>query len=454
MKARDLDDWREFFREAGSDIFSVIEYAITIAASDCPKEFRLRRDKIAERLYACKLIRCGECDNVTVAMPGEERESGFEGGSGGKESKVNSSSDDVDRNRISNYSYDEAEALTEEIEEESEIVREVCRIKEVLSNSDESHGLLYESLRRLQLMQLSVETLKATEIGKAVNALRKHQSKQIRHIVKMLINGWKDLVDEWVNTATAMTGGSPDSVKPAVAEEEEEEGLPSPPLDEGAFLATQTTSIELSQFFDGMDDDGNPRSSMELGKNPEAQRKPNSNLRKPQEEERKPDSNSKVNYDLGRKPELVKLSKRKEEENLGKKEDHSQIRKLEPVDVSKQNGLSGPGRPPKLNPESKPNGVLPMLQQRSNALGSQMRPLPNSLDKPKHSEDVSVRLKFEEAKRKLQEGYQQAENAKKQRTIQVMELHDLPKPKQGMHQKHPPPKSGSHNRHWNSGWRP
>lgn len=35
-----------------------------------------------------------------------------------------------------------------------------------------------------------------------------------------------------------------DSVDPSF---DDEEGLPSPPLDEGAFFATQTTSMELSQ---------------------------------------------------------------------------------------------------------------------------------------------------------------------------------------------------------------
>lgn len=36
----------------------------------------------------------------------------------------------------------------------------------------------------------------------------------------------------------------PDSVSPAIANDEN--GLPSPPLDEWAFLSTQTTSIEIS----------------------------------------------------------------------------------------------------------------------------------------------------------------------------------------------------------------
>ena len=39
--------------------------------------------------------------------------------------------------------------------------------------------------------------------------------------------------------------GTPDSVNPSVVDEEE--GLPSPPLDEGALFATQPTSMELLQ---------------------------------------------------------------------------------------------------------------------------------------------------------------------------------------------------------------
>lgn len=41
--------------------------------------------------------------------------------------------------------------------------------------------------------------------------------------------------------------GTPDSVNPSVVDEEE--GLPSPPLDELAFFAAPTAGIELSQVF-------------------------------------------------------------------------------------------------------------------------------------------------------------------------------------------------------------
>ncbi|KAG1363857.1 putative mediator of RNA polymerase II transcription subunit 26b [Cocos nucifera] len=127
---------------------------------------------------------------------------------------------------------------------------EILRIKKIIATKhDQSNSVLFDSWRRLQLMELSVETLKATKIGRAVNGLWKHDSKQIRHLVCTLIDGWKVLVDEWVSATAAIADNSPAS--PSVVDEE---GLPSPPLDERALLATQTTCIQLSEFFDGMDD--------------------------------------------------------------------------------------------------------------------------------------------------------------------------------------------------------
>ena len=55
MNKGSLDYWRNYFGAANSDIFGIIDHAIMVAASDCPKEFRLRRDGIAERLFSCCL---------------------------------------------------------------------------------------------------------------------------------------------------------------------------------------------------------------------------------------------------------------------------------------------------------------------------------------------------------------------------------------------------------------
>lgn len=133
-----LNYWRNYFRAANSDIFGLIDHAIMVAAVDCPKEFKLRRDRIAERLFSCRLTRCLGCEKVELVVPGGDDDDDDEVEAGGsKQSKVNSSRDDQlgDMN-TSNYSDGLAEALTDEIEEESQIFGEVLRIKEIFQNSE------------------------------------------------------------------------------------------------------------------------------------------------------------------------------------------------------------------------------------------------------------------------------------------------------------------------------
>ncbi|XP_064943441.1 probable mediator of RNA polymerase II transcription subunit 26b [Musa acuminata AAA Group] len=470
-----LDYWRKFFRSANSDIFEVMEHAILVAASDYPQEFRSRRDQIVEKLFAVLLPRCFGCDRVAE---GEEGDRSVKR-DGEKESKVDSSNDGPeDLNRIvSNYSFDEAEALTEEIEEESQIVGEVLRIKEIFANHhDESDSVLFESLRRLQLMELSVEILKATEIGKAVNGLRRHNSKPIRHLVRTLIEGWKLLVDEWVRATAAIADDkSPESVNPPM---EDEEGLPSPPLDEGALFTTQTASIQLSEFFDEMDDDGNFRNNMDVEKQrgnglptvhdvPQRKIQPLDQSLMPKE---KPETRRQELRELA-VPEGMEVIRRKEPPHSAIPEELKQMRLQAPVMrrmkqqdplicQSKNEGIlnkqskpvipdSGPGRPPKLVRTLKAGGEMKPKQHQDDA-GPRRKQLATTQDKTKFSEEVSIRTKLELAKRKLHEGYQQAENAKKQRTIQVMELHDLPAQR---HNKHPVPKSRNNIRNWANGRR-
>ncbi|XP_057549507.1 probable mediator of RNA polymerase II transcription subunit 26b [Amaranthus tricolor] len=461
-----LDNWRDFFRNAkNSDIFDIIEHAIMVASSDCPKEFRVRRERIAELLFTCKLTRCLGCervelavseidnindDDVKVVIKGVDQfnddvddDDHLNGGDGSKGSKVNSTTrddydqvdagDDVMLNHESNFSYGDAEALTDAIEETNGVIEEVFRIKDILLNSqDESDSVLFESLRRLQLMALTVDILKMTEIGKAVNRIRRHNSKEIRHLARGLIDGWKIIVDEWVKATqelAAAEGGTPDSANPSTVDEEE--GLPSPPMDEGAFFSTQT--MDFSQFFDGMDDDGNPRNCGEFNKNQDVR-------------------------EVGRRPSTVKQDppKRREEPlkqaiPLAKDNKVQQGRRQEPLPkpIKPVNTQSGPGRP------AKPNGELKMVKESKLQLklgkpSDQRRPPPQP-EKIRSSGDNTVQDKLEATKRKLQERYQQAENAKRQRTIQVMEIQDLPK--QGLSRPNPFAKFGNNNRNWANGRR-
>ncbi|CAN4109326.1 unnamed protein product [Withania somnifera] len=460
-----LEKWRDYFRTANSDIFDIIEYAVMVAAIDCPKEFKLRRDRIAEMLFTCKLTMCFGCDKVELALPivgkddvdGKVKSKnefvvvGGGSGSGGvsKESKANSRvdhQDDVELNvnQVSNYSYGEAEALTEEIEEETQTFEEVMRIKDIIDNSQAESAELFECLRRLQLMALSVETLKATEIGKSVNSLRKHNSKDIRHLSRTLIEGWKVLVDEWVYATAAFAGteSTPESKKASVVDQEEE-GLPSPPLDDLAFFSAQTTSIELSQFFDGMDDDGNPRNSGEFNENRGNGKKPslcNQNI--PEWKKQSVDC-------FNAAPKERKDEQQKKQEAVIKKQ----------TTVAKPNkpagGDSGPGRPIKPVSEHKLKINEMNFQQKSDKGTIKKRPVPSQQNKLRRSDEDAVQVKLEATKRKLQERYQEVENAKRQRTIQVMELHDIPKkiPNQGLGLKNAHMRPDNGNRHWANGRR-
>ncbi|KAI0503558.1 hypothetical protein KFK09_014492 [Dendrobium nobile] len=148
-----LDYWRKNCSCAKVDIFELIRKAILVAAVDYLNEFNDRKDLILEKLQNPQLSHNNGNTNP---------------------------------------------------KEESQIVGEVMRIKEILfNNQNESDSILYDSLKTLQLMHLSLETLKATEIGRPVNAMRKHNSKHMQKLAQTLVNGWKELVDEWVKSVDA-----------------------------------------------------------------------------------------------------------------------------------------------------------------------------------------------------------------------------------------------------------
>lgn len=441
-----LDKWRNYFKTCGgSDIFDIIEHGIMVAATDCPQEFKLRRDRIAEVLFSSNLTKCAGCDRVELRVPSEVKKVD----EGSKGSKVGSISDyrkgGMNVNKIeSNFSYRDAEALTDEIEEEAQNYGEVLRIKEILENSkDEATSLIFESLQRLELMPLSVEILKATEIGKAVNALRKHASKDIRNLSKTLIEVWKVMVDEWVAATAAIAGGleggTPESMNPSVVDEEEER-LPTPPFDDLAFFATHNSSLEFSQFFDGLEDELNPQNCEELNNNTGSGRKPRLER----------ENVSKQRQQLPARPATPQKCKK---EDLPKKEEASLNKQATIGKLNKHSIVkSGYERPAKPSSENK--ALSETKLHKKTELANQRPPVPKQKE-TKYSDEEAVQIKLEVTKRKLQERYQQAENAKRQRTIQVMELHDLPKQGLGHRNPHMRPgnRNGSHNKHGTNGRR-
>ncbi|KAF9592158.1 hypothetical protein IFM89_012587 [Coptis chinensis] len=453
MQSGNIESWRKYFKSANADIFDVIEQAILVAATDCPNEFKIRRDRIAEKLFTCRLPRCFGCDGVGELLPGVVVEEGEGEGEGDdddvkgnldveeKENKGNCSTNvysDLNENKVSNYSYHEAEALTEMLEEENQTIDEVDRIKAILENSEDvTTSALLDSLTRLQLMDITVQTLLSTDIGKAVSAFRKHHIKEISRLSRSLVSAWKSLISEWVvaTEASKDSNDSPDSVKPAVMDEEEY-GLPSPPLDEGLFFAPEANSMELSKFFDGIDEDGN----LDSGRNA------NANGRKPMLDRRTI------------KNENRNVQKRESsfhrEENILPKDDknRSMVKHENSIKQTKpSNNDSRFQKPSKLGLEAKPNNEV-KLQKQLDTVRTQRKPVSDQSDKS-NSPGLVLDQKLELSKRKLHQGYQQAENAKKQRTIQVMELHDLPKQSFGSNNKNSHARPGSHNRQWLNGRR-
>lgn len=177
-----MERWRTYLESSGTDFWTICERALTLAYIDNPEDFPLHRDRLAQKLYAPEKLDLEVSEEqapwmltIKAGKPASEQ--------------ANHSSDDDDPalHSPSNGNYDEAEALTEEMEEENLLKRDVFEIKDTLLDSYKSEREIFNSLERLELMQLSFDVLKETEIGKVANSLRKHSSARIRALVKKLV---------------------------------------------------------------------------------------------------------------------------------------------------------------------------------------------------------------------------------------------------------------------------
>ncbi|KAF8098849.1 hypothetical protein N665_0257s0059 [Sinapis alba] len=350
-----LDTWRDYFQHGDSDIFGIIEHAIMVAATDSPEELKTRRDTIVELLFSCPLSRCIGChqpvETVGVDSGGHEED----------EMKLNV----------------------------NQIVDEVMRIKDILLNKHDEPSVLFESMTKLASMSISMDLIKGSEIGKAVNRLRKHGSNKISKLAKTLIEKWKEMVDQLINMpkeVAAADDGTPKSATLSIVDEAKD----FPPLPHDLdFYDHEPTAFELSQILDSLDCDGNLRDSAE----PKHERKLRSNTMKKHE----------GTYEANVVERGIK---------------NQQATKKE-VDVRLMRHSTFTFDEPRRQPKQTREQMVHTFQRQSIVVVEQKLKLVGSQQDKLKALDPEA--KFENAKQRLQESYQQHEKAKRQRTIQILE---------------------------------
>ncbi|GKV45175.1 hypothetical protein SLEP1_g52286 [Rubroshorea leprosula] len=459
MKSEGLDHWRNFFRSANVSIFEIIDHAISVAGTDHPEEFHLLRGQIVEKVYSCRWSQCCSHNHSELASNENPSEKESLHGNAGNDLRVIGGSKDSEVEVLpydpqkSKYSYSEAEALTAEIDEENENIQEVYRIKEIIQNEDESQGVLLDSLRRLQLMDLSFEMLKNTEIGKPVNRLHKHKSIQIRQLAQSLIQAWKIQVDKWFDSEDTIAASEPQSLDSNPSGIEEECGLPQPPLDIGAFTPQFPMELSFSRFFEGIDEEGNLENNMEIEMNIAARK-----CHRPKNftKERMLGMDDKwqlvkqvpVFKPIEARPSdietLPQNSKKESEPMISQRTDlqggqnTTLIKKEQPSKNQqeiKETEKKGDAENARRQQEYNAKWTEPATANLSNLESyknlSSMRPPADKLGQFKCLEKNTIQEKFEATTRKLKQDYQQFEFAKRQRTTQLIDVKDLPKPVAG-----------------------
>lgn len=402
-----LDYWRGFFSGARASIFDAIDAAIRVAAADSPDALRARRDAIAHRLFTV-LPPAQDPAAAMVAFPGPPPPTLPEGAAS-----------------VPSLCSSDGAAVPHRHDGQDPVAAEVFRLKAALSSNQQmSEDELLELLRRLQQLKFTMDTIKVTEIGRAVKQLRKHSSKQIRQLVRSLIEGWHAIVTEWMSNEAAIVDHTPQSMD-ASCLEQEEGGLPSPPMDEAALFATPCSSMKLSEFFDEMDDDGNVRTDVKEGEQQHPANQESIKNQPPMGQRYDPVENWRLDQSAVRQSRL-----------LGPSGWQTEQQPVKEAQEKPSNAAFGPGRPHRLHSESIGSEMRPKQLQDISVDQTRRRSKPTTPNQPSGPHDQSsfrVKLelaknaKLEATKRKLQEGYEEFSNAKQQRTIQMVDPQDLPK---------------------------
>lgn len=335
----DPEDLKAVLRTTGVDLWSLIDTAITVAAAEHGREFKMRRGVIVEKLYTVVDGRCQNCDGemATVAQT--------KGSSSNAEKRRRSvspmqppmkRSGDEDDEREDEYVDDVEEVGLHRgaIDDEKS---KILAIKDFLDDADQSEDSLLSLLQNLADMDITFKALKETDIGRHVNGLRKHPSSEVKRLVKQLVRKWKETVDEWVKLNSANDTSSPaiitdgDSPQPIPVKHSNQNGH-------------QTTDFTYSP---------NPHTQNGMWQ-------------------------SERNGFESVEPPKARPAPRRE---------------------------TPPSKPPNSTPFA---AATPKVKEKDSLLDPD---------------------RLASARKRLHENYQEAQNARKQRTIQVMDIHDIPKPK-------------------------
>ncbi|EFJ10319.1 hypothetical protein SELMODRAFT_444137 [Selaginella moellendorffii] len=372
-----MERWRLFFENSGEDLWSVIDWALTIAAVNYPKELRMRRDGFAEKLFAPSnyplvATNCGGGAPLLLA--------------GGSDRK-----DSLDRDHDDDQGEEEENADARNLapaddDEEEAVRREVLSIGQTLErDQNEPAEKLLKPIERLEQLQISVQALKVTGIGMIVNKLRKHhKSSRVKAGCKKLVKLWKDVVDEWAKTADAADADELALPNEAVNEVEViEERLPH----RVDLLSSSVSSVTQPPPLQMLDNGG--EDSM-FGCSPSDDR-----------------------------------------------EDHHKSHRISypPSEHSKM--LNGPSFQPSgkwMDDDRTRTGRAPVAAPSS---ASARKPPTTKPSRPSFQESGSLteKQKLETTKRLIHDQYQQAANVKRQRTVQVMDMQDVPQDRPGNHLK-------------------
>ncbi|XP_020111053.1 probable mediator of RNA polymerase II transcription subunit 26a [Ananas comosus] len=360
-----LDYWRNVFNSTERSIFEIIEMSIAVAAADCPDELVRRRDGIVKSLYSFPSVAAGRPEEEAEQQQQQPAVS-FCCSSGG--SQKSSSEEEAD------------DELQDAIDDAFALLDEVLRLKKILDNkNEENESSLFESLRRLQLMELTVSTLTATEIENSVRGVEGHGSLRVRQLARALLDGWAEFGSDSSNVTEAVADAPDTAANPS-----DDPWVNFPPLDEGALRAINGPPIDLDELFSE-----NPRKIRKFKRD---------GVERADDRSETPSRSAGPHNTLTERGRTINASSKTSGKDL-KRYLKRCAETMEKDDCELAN---------------EPSAVAKMTWQQC------------------PTDDLLVEAKLEASRMRIREGYNQAKDEKKRRRIQLLDLHDIPKPVSSM----------------------